>query len=87
MKPGTRDASLPVLCEFREQRRIRCYITRVRKQVKDRKNAALSFMALEKGFRSAAERDRVFHTTLGHDVVSMKDVGFVTTLDRRNARS
>jgi type 1 glutamine amidotransferase len=27
-------------------------------------------------------KGRVFHTTLGHDVVSMKDVGFVTILDR-----
>ncbi|HEV3117567.1 MAG TPA: ThuA domain-containing protein [Gemmataceae bacterium] len=27
-------------------------------------------------------KGRVFHTTLGHDVGSMKDVGFVTTLNR-----
>jgi len=27
-------------------------------------------------------KGRIFHTTLGHDVVSMKDVGFVTTLNR-----
>lgn len=27
-------------------------------------------------------RGRVFHTTLGHSVESMQDVGFVTTLDR-----
>ncbi len=27
-------------------------------------------------------KGRVFHTTLGHDDVSMKDVGFVVTLDR-----
>ncbi|HVT30128.1 MAG TPA: ThuA domain-containing protein [Lacipirellulaceae bacterium] len=27
-------------------------------------------------------KGRVFHTTMGHDVESMKDVGFVTTLDR-----
>jgi type 1 glutamine amidotransferase len=27
-------------------------------------------------------KGRVFHTTMGHEVESMKDVGFVTTLDR-----
>jgi type 1 glutamine amidotransferase len=27
-------------------------------------------------------KGRVFHTTMGHDVESMKDVGFVTTLNR-----
>jgi len=27
-------------------------------------------------------KGRVFHTTMGHDAESMKDVGFVTTLDR-----
>jgi type 1 glutamine amidotransferase len=27
-------------------------------------------------------KGRIFHTTMGHDVESMKDVGFVTTLDR-----
>ena len=27
-------------------------------------------------------KGRVFHTTMGHDVESMEDVGFVTTLDR-----
>ncbi|HZU38771.1 MAG TPA: ThuA domain-containing protein, partial [Gemmataceae bacterium] len=27
-------------------------------------------------------KGRVFHTTLGHSAVSMKDVGFVTTLNR-----
>ena len=27
-------------------------------------------------------KGRVFHTTLGHSDESMKDVGFVTTLDR-----
>ena len=27
-------------------------------------------------------KGRVFHTTLGHDVESMKDIGFVVTLNR-----
>ena len=27
-------------------------------------------------------KGRVFHTTMGHDAESMKDVGFVTTLNR-----
>ena len=27
-------------------------------------------------------KGRIFHTTMGHDAQSMKDVGFVTTLDR-----
>jgi type 1 glutamine amidotransferase len=27
-------------------------------------------------------KGRVFHTTMGHDAESIKDVGFVTTLDR-----
>ena len=27
-------------------------------------------------------KGRVFHTTMGHNDVSMRDIGFVTTLDR-----